>query len=59
MKDRKIDYIIGFFICLIINSSHCSLPIKFKDIFELICGSIVFGIIFGGITNFVFKKRKK
>lgn len=59
MKDRKIDYIIGFFICLIINSSHCSLPIKFKEVFELIFASTVFGIIFGGITNFVFKKRKK
>ena len=59
MKDRKIDYIIGFFICLIINSAHYLLPIKFKNIFELIFGSIVFGIIFGGITNSVFKKRKR
>jgi hypothetical protein len=57
MKNRKVDYIIGFCICLIVNIQY-AVPPKIKSVLELIIASLAFGMIFGMITNFIFKGRK-
>lgn len=59
MENRKIDYFIGFLICLITNIIYFTLPVNFVNILTLIIASCVFALIFGEVTNFIFKKRKK
>jgi hypothetical protein len=58
MKNRNLDYILGFFICLIVNIQNAS-PYNIKSVFELIVASLAFSVVFGMLTNFIFKKRKK
>ena len=58
-KLRFLDYVIGFIICFVMNVTITELPLNGKNIITIILGSCVFAIVFGGVTNFVFKGRSK
>lgn len=59
MKERKMDYVISFLICIILNIIFFELPFNIISILEIILGSCLFGLIFGKTTNIFLEKENK
>lgn len=57
MRFRKKDYIIFYVITVMMYAINLIAPVKLGSIFAIVIGAIFPALIFGTITNFLFKKR--
>lgn len=57
MEYRRIDFFIGFLICIVLSTIFGELDFNFKNVVIVIIGSCMFGMVFGFVTNYIFKKR--